>query len=299
DPDVQITLVESALVGGECSYFACLPSKTLLRAPEIQHAAEHALGVVAQIDVDAIFGWRDQVASNWDDAEQVAWIDGQSVALVRGAGRVARPGVLEIDGQELEYDTLIVATGSTPAVPPIHGIEEVETWQTQDATSSNEVPATLIVIGGGVAGCELGQLYRRLGSEVTILQRGDRLMPRVDREATDLLQTTFEEEGIVVRLGVDVEWVRAEASGSSVVVGLAGGEELTAERLLVAAGRTPNASGLGLEQLGVEISADGIVVDDGLKAADRVWAIGDCTGKALFTHMGKYQARIAARNVAG
>jgi pyruvate/2-oxoglutarate dehydrogenase complex dihydrolipoamide dehydrogenase (E3) component len=299
DSDVPITLVESALVGGECSYFACMPSKTLLRAPEIQQAAKHALGVFARIDVDAIFDWRDQVVSNWDDVGQEKWLDDQNVTLVRGSGHVTRPGVVEVDGREIEFDTLVVATGSSATSPPIHGIEEVETWGTKDATSSHEVPASLIVVGGGVAGCELAQLYRRLGSEVTILQRGDRLMPRVDREAVELLQAAFEEEGIVVRLGVGVEWVRPEASGSSVVVGLAGGEELTAERLLVSTGRTPNAAGLGLEQLGVEISPRGVVVDDGLKAAEGVWAIGDCTGVALFTHVGKYQARVAARNVAG
>jgi pyruvate/2-oxoglutarate dehydrogenase complex dihydrolipoamide dehydrogenase (E3) component len=299
DPDVPITLVESNLVGGECSYFACMPSKTLLRAPEIQHAAAHALGVSAQIDVPAIFDWRDRVVSSWDDADQVKWIDGQNVTLVHGTGRVARPGTIEVDGQELEYDTLVIATGSSAAAPPIHGIEEVETWETKDATSAHEVPSSLIVIGGGAAGCELAQLYRRLGSEVTILQRGDRLMPRIDPEATALLQTAFEEEGIAVRLGVDVEWVRPVASGSSVCVGLAGGEELNAERLLVATGRTPNASGLGLEQLGVEITPRGIMVDDGLRAAESVWAIGDVTGVALFTHVGKYQARIAAKNVAG
>jgi dihydrolipoamide dehydrogenase len=183
-----------------------MPSKTLLRAPEIQHAAAHALGVSAQIDVPAIFDWRDRVVSSWDDADQVKWIDGQNVTLVRGTGRVARPGTIEVDGQELEYDSLVIATGSSAASPPIHGIEEVETWETKDATSAHEVPSSLIVIGGGTAGCELAQLYRRLGSEVTILQRGDRLAA-IDTEATAPLQTAFEEEGIVAG-SVDVEWVR-------------------------------------------------------------------------------------------
>jgi len=294
DPDVEITLVESALVGGECSYFACMPSKTLLRAPEIQHAAAHALGVSAEIDVAAIFDWRDQVVSGWDDAGQVTWLDDHDVTLVRGSGQVVRPGVVEVDGHELEYDSLVVATGSSPVSPALDGIDDIEAWTTRAATSAHEVPASLIVLGGGVAGCELAQLYGRLGADVTIVQRGERLMPRVDADAADLLRAAFEEEGISVRLGATTERVEP---GTRLT--LAGGESLEAEQILVATGRKPNGEGLGLEQLGVEISRRGIEVDESLRAADGVWAIGDCTGVALFTHVGKYQARVAARNVAG
>jgi len=295
DPDVEITLVEPALVGGECSYFACMPSKTLLRSPELHAAAERSPGIAAgELDTEEIFAWRDWQVSDWDDAGQVTWLHEHGVTLVRGNGRVARPGVVEMNGREIEYDRLVIATGSTPVSPPLEGLEAVESWTTREATSAHEVPASLIVLGGGVAGCELAQLYGRLGAHVTIVQRGDRLMPRVDREAAELLQTAFEEEGISVRLGAAAERVEA---GTRLV--LSGGETLETERLLVATGRKPNAEGLGLEQVGVEISRRGIEVDEGLRAADDVWAIGDCTGVALFTHVGKYQARVAAENVAG
>ena len=187
----------------------------------------------------------------------------------------------------------MVATGSSPAVPELVGLGDVDSWTTGDATSAHEVPASLIVLAGGVAGCELAQLYRRLGAEVTMLLRGPRLMPRVDEEAAALLQEAFEEEGIVLRLGARVERVE-----QGVRVVLESGETLEAERLLVATGRAPNTD-LGLEQLGVEVSDRGIVVDERLNAAENVWAIGDCTGVALFTHVGKYQARVAAANVAG
>jgi pyruvate/2-oxoglutarate dehydrogenase complex dihydrolipoamide dehydrogenase (E3) component len=294
DPDVPITLVESRLVGGECTYFACMPSKTLLRAPELRDTASHTPGVSAgSLDTAAIFGWRDWIVSDWDDAGQVKWLDGQRVELVRGEGRVTRPGVVEVGGRELEYDRLVIASGSSPVSPPVEGLEAVESWRTADATSAHDVPASLIVMGGGVAGCELAQLYRRLGAEVTILQRGPRLIPRVDAEAAEVLQAAFEEEGIVLRFDVQVERVEP-----GVRVMLAGGETLEAERLLVATGRKPNTD-LGLEQLGVEISQRGIEVDERLRAAENVWAIGDCTGIALFTHVGKYQARVAAANVAG
>jgi pyruvate/2-oxoglutarate dehydrogenase complex dihydrolipoamide dehydrogenase (E3) component len=299
DADVPITLVESRLVGGECSYFACMPSKTLLRAPELAAAAARTPGLTTwPLDLKAIFAWRDWVTSDWDDAGQLEWLDGQRVQLVRGEGRVVRPGVVEADGQELEYDTLVVATGSSPATPALDGLDDVEAWSTKAATSSHQVPATLVVIGGGVAGCELAQLYRRLGSEVTIVQLQDRLLPRVDREAAEVLQAALEEEGIRIVLGAEVESVRHQPA-SHTAVRLKSGEELTAERLLVATGRTPNAAGLGLEQLGVEITQRGIVVDDHLRAAENVYALGDVTGIALFTHVGKYQARVAADNVAG
>jgi pyruvate/2-oxoglutarate dehydrogenase complex dihydrolipoamide dehydrogenase (E3) component len=295
DADVPITLVESKLVGGECTYFACMPSKTLLRAPELHEAASRTPGVTAgPLDVKDVFGWRDWVTDDWNDAAQVKWLEDQKVELVRGVGRAVRPGLVEAGGLELEYDRLVIATGSSPVSPPVAGLENVDSWTTADATSSHEVPASLIVIGGGVAGCELAQLYRRLGSEVTMVHRGDRLMPRVDAEAATVLQAAFEEEGIVLRFDAEVERVEPGVKAT-----LAGGETLEAERLLVAVGRRPNVDDLGLEQLGARISKRGIEVDEQLRAADNVWALGDCTGIALFTHVGKYQARVAAQNVAG
>ncbi len=295
DADVQITLVESELVGGECTYFACMPSKTLLRAPELREAASRTPGLTAgPLDIKALFGWRDWVTDDWDDAAQAKWLDGLKVELVRGVGRVARPGVVEADGRELEYDRLVVATGSSPVSPPVEGLESVDSWTTADATSAHEVPASLIVVGGGVSGCELAQLYRRLGSEVTMVDHGGRLVPRVDAEAATLLQAALEDEGIVLRFDVQVERVEP-----GVKVTLAGGETLEAERLLVAVGRKPNVDNLGLEQLGVQISKRGIEVDEQLRAAENVWALGDCNGVAQLTHVGKYQARVAAQNAAG
>jgi pyruvate/2-oxoglutarate dehydrogenase complex dihydrolipoamide dehydrogenase (E3) component len=278
DPDVSITLIESNLVGGECSYYACMPSKTLLRAPELAAAAARTPGLTAlPLKVDEIFAWRDWVTSDWTDESQLEWLETQKVVLVRGEGRVVRSGIVDAGGQELEYDTLVLATGSTAIVP--EGMEDA--WTTSDATASHEVPKSLIVVGGGVAGCELAQLYRRLGSEVTIVHRGARLLERLDPEASEALAAAFAEEGIELRLN----------TGSL--------EGLTADRTLVATGRRPNVDGLGLDQVGVEATPHGIVVDDRLRAAENVYAIGDCTGIQLLTHVGKYQARVAADNVVG
>ena len=299
DPEIPITLVERELVGGECSYFACVPSKTLLRAPEVLAAARIAPGaseaVTGALDLERVFWWRDQVVDGHDDSGHERWLADRKIELVRGAARVVEPGVVEAGGRLIEYDKLLVATGSSAAIPPVQGLDEVDYWTTREATSASAVPASLVVLGGGVAGCELAQLYRRLGAEVALVQRRDRLMPRVDAAAAELLREAFEDEGIDLRLGAGVE--RVARSNGGVRVGLAGGSAIEAERLLVASGRRPNVE--GLEPLGLTVTDRGIETDEYLQAGDNVWAAGDVTGVALFTHVGKYQARVAASNVAG
>lgn len=295
DEDCDVTLVERRSVGGECSYFACMPSKTLLRAPEIVASAALAPGAqVGGIDAERVFWWRDQVTGRGDDSSQEEWLSSQRVRLVRGSGRVARPGVLSVDGEELAFDRLVIATGSEPAVPPVEGLADVDYWTNREATTTSEVPESLVVVGGGPVGAELAQFFRRMGSRVTVVDHSDRLLAREDAQAGELLAEVFAQEGIELVLGAAVERVEP---GFRVVLG--GGRVLEAERLLVATGRRPNAEGFGFEQLGVEISKRGIEVDERLRAADGVWAIGDATGIAMFTHVGKYQARIAAADMAG
>ncbi len=300
DPDVPITLVERELVGGECTYYACMPSKTLLRSPKLVRAAGIAPGaaqaVTGSLDVEEVFAWRDWVTSDWSDQSQVEWLADHDAELVRGEARVTGSGRLQAAGRELEYEKLVIATGSVPAVPPIPGLDEVEHWGSREGTSTHEVPKSIVVLGGGAVGCELAQLFRRLGSDVTIVQ-SRRLLPRVDEAAGALVRDAFEAEGIEVVLGARAESV--EAGGPGVRVHLEGGETLEAEKLLVATGRRPNVEDLGLETIGIEPGKEGIEVDDRCAAGPNVWAIGDVTGVALFTHVGKYQARVAAANAAG
>ena len=299
DSDAKITIVEQELVGGECSYWACIPSKTLLRPLEIVHRARLAPGAaeaVREVDPKRVFWWRDQVAGK-DDTKQAEWVAKQGAALVRGRAEVVEPGRLSVGEQQLEYDHLLVATGSTPAIPPVDGLDALDFWGSREGTSANEVPDSLVVLGGGAVGVELAQFYARIGSRVTIVQNGDHLLPRVDREAGDLIGDVLREEGAEVRLGVTA--TRASRSDGGVRVELKDGHTLEAAQLLVATGRRPNIEGFGLEKLDVRLEKHGIVVDDRLSAGERVWAAGDVTGVALFTHVGKYQARIAAVNVAG
>ena len=300
DAEVEITLVERALVGGECTFWACMPSKTLLRSPELLAAARAAPGVAeaaaGTLDLDRIFWWRDQVVDSWEDAGHGEWLAARETALVRGDATVASPGVLEVDGRELPYDKLVVATGSRPNLPPVEGIADVPHWTTADATSARDVPESLVVVGGGASGVELAQLYARLGAEVTIVQRS-RLLTRMAEDAATFLHERLEEEGLRVRLGAGV--ARVDAVGGGAAVTLDDGERLQCERLLFAVGRKPTVDGLGLERVGVEVTDTGITVDELLQAAPDVWAIGDVTGVSLFTHVAKYQARVAAANVMG
>jgi pyruvate/2-oxoglutarate dehydrogenase complex dihydrolipoamide dehydrogenase (E3) component len=295
DDAAEITLVESRLVGGECSYYACMPTKTMLRAAELSSSLDRTPGFEpARPDPAGVWSWRDWMTSDWDDQGQLDWLAEQRCEFVRGEARVARPGVVAVDGRELEYDRLVVATGSRPAMPPVDGLDAVDCWTNVEATSAHEVPASLGVMGGGPVGAELAQFFARLGSRVTIVEHGPHLLGRVHEEAGELVAAAFRDDGIDVRTGVAVE--RAEPG---IRLTLSDGSTLDVERLLVATGRRPNVDGLGLEELGLSLGPRGIEVDERCRATDNVWAIGDVAGVALFTHVGKYQARVAAADMAG
>jgi len=296
DPDVELTLVESRLVGGECSYYACMPTKTMMRSAEISSSLDRAPSFDPQRPkAEGVWSWRDQVVSNWDDADQIAFLDSRRCTFVRGYARVVRPGLIEVeDGPEIEYDRLVVATGSAPAIPPVDGLDSVDYWTNQDATRSHEVPKSLLVMGGGPVGAELAQFYARMGSRVTIVEYGPRLLGRVHEDAGSLIADVFRSEGIDVRLETAVERVEPGIRAT-----LGDGSTVDAEKLLVATGRRPHVQGLGLEVLGISIRDRGIAVDARMRAAENVWAIGDVTGIALFTHVGKYQARVAAGDMTG
>jgi pyruvate/2-oxoglutarate dehydrogenase complex dihydrolipoamide dehydrogenase (E3) component len=292
DTDARVTVVERRLVGGECSYWACMPTKTMLRAPELVASARHSDGAitVSEVDVRRIFAWRDRVAER-DDSSQVEWLTSMDAGLLRGDAVVTEPGSLRVGETELRYDRLVIATGSSPVIPPIEGLENVDYWTNVEATEALEAPGRLVVLGGGPVGCELAQFFARVGSEVTLVQGDTRLLSRVDAEAAALVEDALREDGVDIRLDVRAE----RATATSLV--LADGSELPFDRLLLATGRRPNVG--GLEALGLEISRRGIEVDERMRAAENVWAIGDVTGIAPFTHVGKYHARVAAYDMDG
>ena len=292
DNETRVTVVERHLVGGECSYWACMPTKTMLRAPELAAAARHSDGAlpVGELDVQRIFAWRDRVAER-DDASQVTWLASMNAELVRGDAVVTEPGVVQAGDTELRYDRLVIATGSSPVIPPIDGLDAVDYWTNVEATETLEVPGRLAVLGGGPVGCELAQFFQRVGSAVTLVQGDTRLLSRIDPDAAELVEGALREDGVDVRLGV-----RADRATSNSLL-LSDGAEVPFDRLLLATGRRPNVG--GLDALELEITRRGIEVDGRMRAAENVWAIGDVTGIAPFTHVGKYHARVVAYDMDG
>jgi pyruvate/2-oxoglutarate dehydrogenase complex dihydrolipoamide dehydrogenase (E3) component len=298
DKRIGITVIERELLGGECSYWACMPSKALLRPFEAVVAARHVPGAAeaatGDVDLERVFWHRDQAVSGWDDSRLARFLEEREIELVRGSGQVVEPGRLRIHDQEVEYDKLVIATGSVPVIPPIEGLEATDYWTSRQATETREVPESITVIGAGPVGCELAQFFRRAGARVVVVDAAERLLPSEDPAATELLQAALEDEGVEFRLGAEIDRVQAAFR-----IHLAGARGIRTERLLVATGRRANTQGFGFEHLGLEISERGIEVDERLRAAGGVWACGDVTGIAMFTHLGKYQGRLAAADIAG
>jgi dihydrolipoamide dehydrogenase len=293
---LRVALVERGLVGGECSYFACIPSKTLLRPGEAVHAANEAAGT-AQVDPAAALAWRDFMVSDYSDAGQERWLADTGIDLLRGTGTLAGPGVVDVDGVRYAAGHVVLATGSDPAIPPVPGLRELDgVWTNREATAMKEVPRRLVILGGGPVGVELAQAVRRLGGEVVLATSGN-LLAKEPAPLGEALAEVLRRDGIEVVLGVHATGARRD--GTDYVLALGDGRELRGDRLLVATGRRPRVTGLGLETVGVTAGPHGVPVDDHLRVADRLWAVGDVTGLWLLTHVGKYQGEVVAANILG
>jgi pyruvate/2-oxoglutarate dehydrogenase complex dihydrolipoamide dehydrogenase (E3) component len=289
---IRVAVVERELVGGECSYWACTPSKTLLRPGEAAHAANDA-AAPANVDVEAALHWRDFMVSDYSDAGQERWLAERGIDLIRGHGRLAGTGVVEVGGTRHTAQHVVLANGADPVIPPIRGLRELEgIWTNREVTGMKLIPRRLLVLGGGPAGVEMAQAVRRLGGEVVLFEAADHLLPR---EATPLgtaLGDVLGRDGIEVVLGAHVKAARRVDDGY--VLALEDGSEFRGDRLLVAAGRRPRVEGIGLETVGVTADAHGIPVDARLQAGARLWAIGDITGLWQLTHVGEYQGEVVA-----
>ena len=293
----RVALVERELVGGECSYWACIPSKSLLRPGEAVHGARD-VGADAQVNVQAALDWRDYMVSDYSDAGQERWLADRGIALIRGVGRLAGPGVVEVDGTGHTAEHVVVATGSDPVVAPVPGLAGLEgVWGTREATAMKTVPSRLIVLGGGPAGAEIAQVVRRLGGEAVLVEAADRLIPREPAPLGEGLAEALRRDGIELHLGVRA--TGASRDGDDYIVKLSDGTEVRGERLLVATGRRPRVEGIGLETVGVEADPHGIRVDEYLRAGDNIWAIGDVNGIWPLTHVGEYEGDVVAANIAG
>ncbi len=294
----RVLLIERELVGGECSNWACIPTKTLLRATEVRGESERAAGVEpAALLWPDLARYRDYMTSAGDDSGRVKHYEEMGVTVVKGNGRLAGPGRLVVDGREFEAGSILISTGSEPVIPPIEGLREAGYWTNREATAMSELPHSVVVIGGGPVGIELAQFMRRFGTEVALVQGSPRLADREDERVSELLAETMRSDGIDVHTGVHAQRVRAD--GDRRVIELDDGSELRAERLIVAVGRRPRSADIGLETIGVDPDPKGIPINEHCRVADGVWAAGDCTGVMLFTHLAKYQARVALADMRG
>jgi len=294
---LRVAVVERELVGGECSYWACIPSKSLLRPGEAVQGAREA-AATAQVDVAAALAWRDFMVSGYSDAGQERWLASQGIDLLRGEGRLAGPGAIEVGGVRHTAEHIVVATGSDPFVPDIPGLRELEgVWGTREATGMKAVPHRLLVLGGGSAGVEIAQIVRRLGGEAALVEGASRVLPREPAPLGEALSQALRRDGIELKLGQHATAARRE--GAEYVLEFGDGTSLRGDRLLVATGRRPRVAGIGLETVGVEPNPHGIAVDEYLRAGERLWAIGDVNGIWPLTHVGEYEGDVVAANIAG
>ncbi|MDX6285552.1 MAG: hypothetical protein QOG53_1037 [Frankiales bacterium] len=310
---LRTAIVERELIGGECSYWGCIPSKTLIRPGDVIAATRRVPGaaeaVTGQIDLDAVFKQRDYMTTNWDDSRQVPWLEEHNITLIRGNGRLAGERVVEVtdaDGNVQRLDVqkaVVLATGTSAAIPPVEGLRDASPWDNRSATMTHAVPERLLVVGGGAVGTEMAQCFRRLGArEVTVIEGAERLLSREEPFAGKEVGEAFESEGIRVLTNARLASVRRDGGNGPVTAVLADGRELVGDEILVATGRRPKTTELGVETVGLK-PGEYVAVDDSLRATgvngDWLYAVGDVNGRALLTHMGKYQARIAGDVILG
>jgi pyruvate/2-oxoglutarate dehydrogenase complex dihydrolipoamide dehydrogenase (E3) component len=294
---LRVALVERELVGGECSYWACIPSKTLLRPGEAVHGAREA-AASAEVDIDAALAWRDFMVSNYSDAGQQRWLAENGIDLLRGTGRLTGPGLVDVDGVSHSADHIVLANGADPVIPPIPGLRELRgLWTNREVTGMNAVPRRLLVLGGGPVGVEMAQAVHRLGGNVTVVEGAPHLLAHEPARLGQALAEVLCAEGIELFLGATASAARLE--GDEYVLELDDGSKLRGDRLLVATGRRPRVENLGLDTVGVQADGGGVPVDSRLQAGERLWAVGDITGIWQLTHVGKYQGEVVASNILG
>ena len=297
DGGLRVALVERELVGGECSYWGCIPSKTLLRPGEAVHQAREA-AATAQVDVEAALAWRDFMVSDYSDAGQERWLASKGIDLLRGTGKLAGTGVVEVGGVRHTARNVVLANGADAVIPPVPGLRELDgVWTNREVTGMKAIPRHLLILGGGPVGAEMAQAVRRLGGAVTLAEGADHVLAREPAPLGRALGEVLRAEGIELLLGAHATAARRDRE--DYVLALDNGTELRGDHLLVATGRRPRVHGIGLETVGVQAGEHGIPVDARLRAGERLWAIGDVTGIRLLTHVGKYQGEVVASNILG
>jgi pyruvate/2-oxoglutarate dehydrogenase complex dihydrolipoamide dehydrogenase (E3) component len=302
DGGLRVAIVERERVGGECSFYACMPSKTLLRPGEALADARRAPGareaVTGDLDPQQALGWRDYMVNGYDDSNQRKWADGKGIAVIRGTGRITAPGTVTVGDDSYTADHIVIATGSDPVIPPIDGLRELDgVWTNREVTALNEIPDRLLVLGGGPVGVEMAQALARMGTSVALVEGADHILPREPKPLGEALQNALEADGIEFHFGQYASTARRRGDGYELE--FPDGKVLHGDKLLVATGRRPRVQNIGLDAVGIEPGKRGIEVDERMSAGENVWAIGDVTGIWPLTYVGKYQGRVAAANILG
>ncbi|MEU3048073.1 NAD(P)/FAD-dependent oxidoreductase [Streptomyces sp. NPDC006984] len=300
---LDVVGIEAELVGGECPYWGCVPSKMMIRAGNLLAEARRVPGIAGTSQVtpdwaEVAARIRDEATDDWNDQVAVDRLTGKGGRFIRGRARLTGPGRVTVDDLAITARRgIVIATGTRPTAPPVPGLADVPYWTNRDAIAAKELHESLLVLGGGAIGLELAQVFARFGTTVTVVEAMDRILPADEPEAGRLIGEVLEREGIGIR--TDARAVRAEHDGVTFTLHLEGGEQLSAERLLVATGRRADLTGLGLDTIGLDPAARAIITDGRMRAADGLWAIGDVTGHGAFTHVAMYEAEIAVRDILG
>jgi pyruvate/2-oxoglutarate dehydrogenase complex dihydrolipoamide dehydrogenase (E3) component len=300
---LSVVGIERSLLGGECPYWGCVPTKMMTRAGDAIAEGRRISQLAGSAAVTA--DWapvarriREEATDNWDDRAAVERFEKKGGRFIRGAATLLGTGRVSVDGTEIEAARgVVIATGSSPVIPPIPGLDKTPYWTNHDAVQTEEVPESLVVLGGGAIGAELAQVFARFGARVTVIEGMERLIAMEEPEAGDILDEVFRRDGITVRTGVKA--VSVAHDGNSFIVQLDGGEPATGQRLLVATGRRANLHDLGLDTVGLDPDARSIPVDTRMRAGEKLWSVGDCTGHGAFTHVAMYQARVATADILG
>jgi dihydrolipoamide dehydrogenase len=295
----RVAVIERELIGGECAYWACIPSKTMLRPPEARAEAARAAGLgTPELDWAGLRDYRDYMVRHLDDTAQVSGYEKAGATVIKGTAKLAGPGRVQAGGQLLEADHVVIATGSQPVRPAIEGLDKVTVWTNREATTARDIPPRVAMIGGSAVGAELGTFYARMGAAVTIVQRAGRLIDREDSRVGALAEQALAADGVTIRTGRTA--VRAERAAGGTLVTLDDGSQVETDVVILGAGRRPATAGLGLETAGIQPDERGAIgIDEQCRAADGLWALGDVTGVALFTHVAMYQGRLVADNILG
>ncbi|MFI6096026.1 dihydrolipoyl dehydrogenase family protein [Lentzea sp. NPDC051213] len=302
DGGLRVALVERELLGGECTFWACIPSKTLLRAGEAVAAAREVPGareaITGEVDAAAVLAYRDFMVSSYDDAGAEKWARDTGIDVLRGDGKIAGPGTVAVGDQIYTADHIVIATGSEAVIPPIPGLHDLPgVWTNREATGVKEIPGRLLILGGGPTGVEMAQAFTRLGASVVLVDGADRVLPREPEAVGRALGEALTGDGVDLRLGAHATAARFE--NDEYVLDLPDGTQLRGDKLLVATGRRPRVEGIGLETVDIEPNPRGIVTDARMNVSEGIWAVGDVTGQWNLTHVGKYQGRVAAANILG